>query len=396
MQYAGLTIGVPKEVLAGERRVAVIPETAAQFVKGGARVLVEQGAGLGAFISDDDYRAAGAEICSDVRELFQQADVILKVKQPTFNSELGTDEVDLFRAGQVLVTFLHPAAPANHEMVRRLAAQGVTALTLDSIPRITRAQAMDALTSMSTVAGYKAVISAANRLPKFLPMIGTAVGMIQPAQVLVIGTGVAGLQAIATAKRLGAVVRSADVRPDANEQAKSLGARVIDLPVPAELALGEGGYARKLSEEWLVKEREALAPAVAEADIVILSALVPGHEAPILVTREMVESMRPGSVIVDISIDQGGNCALAQPSAVIEHRGVIIDGTQNIPGTVPVSATMLFAKNIASFVNHLVQDGKVGLNLADEIVAASLVTHNGRIVHAGTLEAMQAHGEDGV
>ena len=216
-----------------------------------------------------------------MREVFGRADIILKVKQPTFNHALGISEVELFREGQVLITFLHPAAPANHEMVQGLAQRGVIALTLDSIPRISRAQAMDALTSMSTVAGYKAVISAANRLPKFLPMMGTAIGMIQPAQVVVIGAGVAGLQAIATAKRLGAVVKAADVRPDANEQAKSLGARLIELPIPSELAVGEGGYARPLPEEWLVKEREALASAVAEADIVILSALVPGHEAPI-------------------------------------------------------------------------------------------------------------------
>ena len=394
MKYAGLTIGIPKEVLAGERRVAATPETAAQLVQQGAEVLVEAGAGLGAYISDDAYTTAGARICRDVREVFGRADIILKVKQPTFNHALGISEVELFREGQVLITFLHPAAPAHHEMVQGLAQREVIALTLDSIPRISRAQAMDALTSMSTVAGYKAVISAANRLPKFLPMMGTAIGMIQPAQVVVIGAGVAGLQAIATAKRLGAVVKAADVRPDANEQAKSLGARLIELPIPSELAVGEGGYARPLPEEWLVKEREALASAVAEADIVILSALVSGHEAPILVTQEMVERMRPGSVIVDISIDQGGNCAAARPGEVIEHHGVVIDGTQNIPGTVPVSATMLFAKNILNFTSHLVQDGRIDLNLADEIIASSLVTHNGQIVHQGTLEAMRVRREE--
>lgn len=396
MKYAGLTFGVPKEILAGERRVAVTPETAAQLIKGGAKVLVEKDAGLGAFISDDAYRAVGAEICSDVREIFQQAHVILKVKQPTLNVELGVHEVELFQEGQVLITFLHPAAPANHRIVQELAKRGVISLTLDSIPRISRAQTMDALTSMSTVAGYKAVISAANRLPKFLPMLGTAVGMIQPAQVLVIGAGVAGLQAVATAKRLGAVVYAADIRPEANEQARSLGARILELPIPSELAVGEGGYARPLPEEWLVKEQAALAPAVAQADIVILSALVPGHEAPVLVTQAMVESMRPGSVIVDISIDQGGNCELAQPGEVIEHKGIVIDGTQNIPGTVPVSATMLFAKNMLNFVSHLVQDGKVELNLRDEIIAASLVTQSGEIVHQGTLQAMRAHGEEGL
>ena len=229
MKYKGLTIGIPKEVLAGERRVAATPETAARFVQEGARVLVQSGAGAGAFFHDEDYTAVGAQITDDVRRIFAEADAILKVKEPRLNPELGLDEIDLFREGQILIAFLHPAAPVNHDRVRRLAERGVTSLTLDSVPRISRAQAMDALTSMSTVAGYKAVISAANRLPKFLPMLGTAVGMIQPAQVLVIGAGVAGLQAVATAKRLGAVVTACDIRPDADEQARSLGAKTIDL-----------------------------------------------------------------------------------------------------------------------------------------------------------------------
>lgn len=393
MQYTGLTIGVPKEILAGERRVAATPETVTRFVQAGAQVLVESGAGLGAFFDDEAYKAAGAQVTSDVREVFAKADLILKVKEPRFNPDLGISEVELLREGQMLITFVHPAAPANHGMVKALAERGVITLTLDSIPRISRAQAMDALTSMSTVAGYKAVISAAHRLPKFLPMLGTAVGMVQPAQVLVIGAGVAGLQAIATAKRLGAVVQAGDIRPDANEQAQSLGAKVIDLGVPKELAVGEGGYAKDLPLEYLEREQEVLRPLAANADILILSALVPGHEAPILVTQDMVEGMRPGSIIVDISIDQGGNCALTQAGKTIEHRGVLIDGTQNIPGTVPVSSTMLFAKNVFNFSNHVFQNGGLAPNLDDEIIASSLVTYQGKVVHAGTLEAMRLHGE---
>ncbi|MDN5366070.1 MAG: H+-translocating transhydrogenase subunit alpha, partial [Thermacetogenium sp.] len=286
-------------------------------------------------------------------------------------------------------TFIHPAAPPNHQMVKDLAAKGVVSLTLDGIPRISRAQSMDALTSMSTVAGYKGVLMAANRLAKFMPMTGTAVGMIQPATVLVIGTGVAGLQAIATAKRLGAVVYAVDIRPDAVEQAKSLGAKIVETGVPAEVAVGKGGYANHLPEEWLLKEREAIQEAVKKADIIILTALVPGKVAPVLITEEMVKSMKPGSVIIDIAIDQGGNCALTVGGEVKEFYGVSIDGTKNIPGMVPVSSTWMFAHNIYNFVAYLVKDGRVVLDPDDEIIASSLVTRDGKVVHAGALEAMR-------
>ncbi len=392
MKYAGLTVGVPKEILAGERRVSATPETVSQFVKAGAKVLVETGAGLGAFFSDEAYQEAGATLCS-VKEVFAGADLILKVKEPQFNEELGVHEVDLMRAGQVLVTFLHPASPGNHKMIQDLAKKGVTSLTLDSIPRISRAQSMDALTSMSTVAGYKGLLMAANKIPKFLPLMGTAVGMIQPGQVLVIGAGVAGLQAIATAKRMGAVVYAADIRPDAREQAQSLGARLVELGVPQELAIGEGGYAKHLSQEWLEKEREALKDLVASSDILITSALVPGKEAPILVTEEMVKSMKPGSVIVDIAIDQGGNCALSEGGVVKEHYGVIVDGTKNIPGSMPTSSTDMFSKNVLNFVNNIVENGKITLNLDDVIVKETLTTKDGNVVHEGALESMRLRGE---
>lgn len=393
MKYTGLTIGVPKEILAGERRVSATPETVALFVKGGAKVLVEKGAGLGAFFSDEAYAHAGATLCADVRGLYAEAHLILKVKEPQWHEGLNIHETELLREGQTLVTFLHPASPGNHKLVQELAKRNVTSLTLDSIPRISRAQSMDALTSMSTVAGYKAVIMAANRIPKFLPLMGTAVGMIQPAQVLVIGVGVAGLQALATAKRLGAVVYAADIRPDAREQAQSLGARIVDLGIPQELAIGEGGYAKHLTPDWINHEREALKEVVANSDIVILSALVPGKEAPILITEEMVKSMKPGSMIVDISIDQGGNCALSQGGVAIEHHGVIVDGTKNIPGTMPTSSTMMFSKNVFNFVENLVKDGHIELNLDDEIVRETLVTRAGQIVHGGTLESMRVRGE---
>jgi NAD(P) transhydrogenase subunit alpha len=273
-------------------------------------------------------------------------------------------------------------------MIRKLASKRVIAISLDSIPRISRVQTMDALTSMSTVAGYKAVLIAANMLPVFMPMISSAVGTIQPANVLVIGTGIAGLQSLATAKRLGAIVYTADIRPDACEQAMSLGAKIIDVQVPAEVAVAESGYVRKLPKEWLAKEQQALRQSVNLADIVILTALIPGKVAPILITEEMVKSMKTGSVIVDVAIDQGGNCEISEAARLVTKYGVNIDGTLNIPSMVPRSSTWMFANNVHNLVTYLIKDGKVNLNMDDEIIASSLVTKDGKIVHAGTLEAM--------
>lgn len=388
MQFKDLTFGIPKEIMPGERRVAAIAETVEKLVAGGATVLVEKGAGEGAYVTDDDYRAAGARIIEDVAVLYAESDVILKAKEPLFNSQKNKHEVEMMPEGQLLVTFLHPAAPANHEMVKNLAEQGVTSLTLDGIPRISRAQTMDALTSMSTVAGYKSVLMAANRLAKFLPMIGSAVGMIKPANVLVLGTGVAGLQAVATAKRLGAVVYAADIRPDAAEHAKSLGAKVVDTGVPSEVAIGEGGYALHLPQEWLTKEREAIAETVAQADIIVATALVPGRLAPVLLTEKMVQSMTPGSAIVDVAIDQGGNCELTVGGEIIEKFGVSIEGTKNIPGLVPSSSTQMLAKNIYNFIAYFIKDGRIDLDLADEIIASSIVTKDRKLLHAGAREAM--------
>lgn len=388
MKFQGMTIGVPKEIMHGEDRVAATPETVGKMVAEGATVLVEEGAGKGAFFEDAAYREAGAQLVADVQDIFARADVILKVKEPLFNEKAGKHEAEMVRDGQYLITFLHPAAPVNHEMMKKLAATGVISITLDGIPRISRAQGMDALTSMSTVAGYKAVLMAANRLPKFMPMVGTAVGVIKPSNVLVIGTGVAGLQAVATAKRLGAVVTAVDIRPDAREQSTSLGAKAFDVGVPAEVAIGEGGYAQRLSDEWLAREREALKPLVAGSDIIILSALIPSKLAPILVTEEMVKSMAPGSSIVDISIDQGGNCELSEAGKVVVKHGVTIDGTKNIPGMMPTSSTWMFANNIYQLLAFLAQDGRIVLDRNDPIVSSTLTTIGGEIVHRGAREAM--------
>lgn len=388
MSTQQLTIGIPKEIMVGEKRVAATPETVKKMVLDGAKVFVENGAGQESFFTDDEYKNAGAELVGDAEEIFAKSDLILKVKEPRFSDKKGKHEIDMMKEGQALLTFLHPASPANHQMVRKLAAKGVVAISLDSIPRISRAQTMDALTSMSTIAGYKAVLMAANILPAFMPMINTTIGTIQPANVLVIGAGVAGLQSLATAKRLGTILYAADVRPDACEQAMSLCAKIIDVQVPAEIALEKNGYAKKLPEEWLVKEQQALGQSINLANIVILTALIPGKVAPILVTEEMVKSMKTGSVIVDVAIDQGGNCEITEAAKIVTKHGVNINGILNIPSMMPRSSTWMFANNVYNLVAYLVKNGKVILNMDDEIIASSLVTKDGRIIHTGTLEAM--------
>lgn len=384
-----MIVGIPKEIMPGENRVAAIPATVSKMIQDGVEVLVQKSAGDGSFYHDDEYIAAGAKIIDNPAELYQKSDLILKVKEPQFNEALNVHEVDLMHEGQYLITFLHPAAPANHEMVNRLAQKGVIGLTLDGIPRISRAQNMDALTSMSTCAGYKGMLMAANYLPKFVPQIFTATGMIKPVNVLVIGTGVAGLQAIATAKRLGAVVYAADIRKEAAEHAKSLGANIIDISVPDRVSVGKGGYANELPEQWLEVERKALAEKLPSMDIVFLSALVPGKIAPVLLTDEMVASMAPGSSIVDISIDQGGNCALTVPGEVAVKHGVTIIGIKNIPGLLPTSSTWMFANNIYNLFKYMLKDKKIVLDKKDEIVSSILTTIDRKVVHKGALEAMK-------
>lgn len=383
-----MIIGVPKEIMHDENRVSATPEVVARYISMGHTVLVEHDAGEGAFFHDDQYQAAGAEMVMSAKEIYDRADVILKVKEPQFNENLAIHEVDMMRPGQTLITFIHPAAPANHQMVKNLAARGVTALTLDGVPRISRAQAMDALTSMSTCAGYKGVLMGCNLLPRFVPQIFSAVGMIKPINAFIIGVGVGGLQALATAKRLGARVFAADIRPAAREQAQSLGAQIVELNVPEEAAVGEGGYAKSLSKDLLEAERQALAARLPEMDLVFLSALVPGKLAPVLITEEMVKTMKPGAVIVDISIDQGGNCTLTPPGEITLAHNVHVVGIKNIPGLLPESATSMFALNMFNLVNYLVKDGRFNLDESDEIVQGILTTKDGQVVHQGAREAM--------
>lgn len=384
-----MIVGILKEIMHEESRVSAIPETVKKMVADGLTVLFEKGAGVGAFYSDELYAEAGATLVEDPEEIYAKADVILKVKEPQFNTAKNKHEIDMMHKGQYLITFIHPAAPVNHEMVKKMAKNGVIGLTLDGVPRISRAQSMDALSSMSTCAGYKGMLMGASDIAKFLPLIGTAVGVIKPANVFVIGTGVAGLRAVATAKSIGAVVYSADIRPEANEQAASLGARIVDTGVPKELAVApDGKHAMKLSDEWLEKERQNISEAVKNADIIFCSALLQGQLAPVLLTEEMVKSMKPGSAIVDISIDQGGNCAITSPGIKDVKHGVTIEGIKNIPGQLPTSSTWMFANNIYNLLKYLNKDGKIVLDRNDEIVNGILVTIDGQIVHAGAKEAI--------
>ncbi|MBE5742840.1 MAG: NAD(P) transhydrogenase subunit alpha [Clostridiales bacterium] len=384
-----MIIGIPKEIMHEEARVAAIPETVKKMVADGLTVLFEKGAGLGAFYPDELYVEAGAQIIEDCEEIFAKADVILKVKEPQFNTKKNKHEIDMMHAGQYIITFIHPAAPVNHEMVKNMASKGIIGLTLDGIPRISRAQSMDALSSMSTCAGYKGMLMGASDIAKFMPLIGTAVGMIKPANVFVIGTGVAGLRAVATAKSLGAQVFSADIRPEANEQAASLGAKIVDTGIPKEIAVApDGKHAMKLSDEWLAKERANISEAVKNADIIFCSALLQGEMAPVLLTDEMVASMRPGSAIVDISIDQGGNCAITSAGIKDVKHGVTIEGIKNIPGQLPTSSTWMFAHNIYNLLKYLNHGGKIELDRNDEIVKGILVTIGGELVHQGARNAM--------
>lgn len=383
-----MIIGIPKEIMHEEARVAATPDSVKKYVADGHRVLVEKGAGVGALHADAAYAAAGAVMCDTAQQVYDEAELILKVKEPLFNEQMGKHEVDMMHKGQYLITFIHPAAPVNHKMVKHMAEAGIISMSIEGVPRISRAQSMDALTSMSTCAGYKGMLMAASDLIKFIPMMPTAAGMIKPCNVLVAGVGVAGLQALATAKRLGAKTYAIDIRPAAAEQATSLGAKLIDSGVDPALAIGQGGYAMELPEDVLAAERERLAKVIPDMDIIFLSALVPGRLAPTLITEEMVKTMKPGSVIVDISIDQGGNCAITSPGIRDVKHGVIIEGIKNIPGMLAESSTFMYAANMYNLVKYLTTDGKLNLDESDDIVSGMLTTKDGKVVHAGALAAM--------
>ena len=366
-----MKVGTPKETAPDERRVALVPDTVTRLAAAALEVKVESGAGSEAFITDQAYEQAGAKIVKGPAALIGDADAVLKVQAPS------EAEIALFKKGAVLISFLQPATQGD--IVRALAAQGVTAFSLELVPRISRAQSMDALSSQASAAGYKAVLMAAGRLGKFFPMMMTAAGTVPPARVLVMGAGVAGLQAIATARRLGAVVSAYDVRPAVKEEVQSLGATFIELPL--ETQEGEGGYAKEQSEEFLRKQRELIGEHIAKSDVVITTAAVPGRRAPLLVTGEMVKGMRPGSVIVDLAAETGGNVELTKAGKDVEVGGVTIIGTRNVPSTMPLHASQLYARNVANLLLHLVKDGAIVLDFEDEITKGCCVTHGGEIVN---------------
>ncbi|HSP96829.1 MAG TPA: Re/Si-specific NAD(P)(+) transhydrogenase subunit alpha [Candidatus Dormibacteraeota bacterium] len=371
-----MKIAVPRERVAGERRVALTPEAAAALVKTGLGVVVERGAGEGASFSDEAYTTAGASIAPDASTLYGQADVVLKVQRPVEYD--GRHEVDLLREGSVLIALLD--ALTQPDLVRRLAARRITAFGMEGVPRISRAQKMDALSSQANIAGYRAALIAAQTLPKFFPMLMTAAGTVFAARVLVIGAGVAGLQAIATARRLGAQVWGYDVRPVVKEQVESLGAKFLAFDLGVADAEDKGGYAKALSADASRKQQEMLAEKTKDFDAVITTALVPGKAAPRLITKETVAAMRPGSVIVDLAAESGGNCELSKPDEVVVVHGVTIHGPTNLPATMPVHASQLYARNVTELLNTFVKNGELAIDLADEVIAGACVTHAGEVV----------------
>jgi NAD(P) transhydrogenase subunit alpha len=366
-----MIVGVPKEKVASESRVALVPELVSRLAKAGLDIIVQSGAGQAAGFLDPSYLEKGARVESDA---FAAADILLKVQPPTLE-EIGT-----IKEGATLIGFLLPYS--NQASIQALAARRITAFAMELMPRITRAQSMDALSAMSTVAGYKAVLMAADRLPKFFPLLMTAAGTITPARVFIIGAGVAGLQAIGTAKRLGAVVEAYDTRPAVKEQVESLGAKFVEMALETKDAEAQTGYAKAQSEEFYQRQRQLMQACVAAADVVITTALIPGQRAPILITEEMVQGMRPGSVLIDLAAEQGGNCTLTESGQEVVRHGVLIIGPVNLPATVPFHASQMYARNVTNFLLHLLKDGRVHLDLSDELTRSPLVTHQGEIVHA--------------
>ena len=379
--------GVVTEAAPGERRVAVVPSALTVLNKTGVQVLMEAGAGAASGFPDSEYTEKGVRLAKSRAEVFAEADVILQVRSLGANPETGEADLPLIKQGQMVIGLGEPLTAGA--AARALAERGASYLAMELMPRITRAQSMDALSSMATIAGYKAVLMAADSLPRMFPMLMTAAGTVSPARVLVIGAGVAGLQAIATARRLGAVVSGYDIRAAVKEQIESLGARFIVLNVEAGGAEDKGGYAKAMGEDFYRKQQEALGEVLAQQNVVITTAAVPGRKAPILITRAMAQRMAPGSVIVVIAAERGGNCELTKPGEVVEERGVRILGPVNLPSTIPYHASQMYAKNILTFLKYLVnKEGNLTLNREDEIVKETLVTHGGEVVHARVRELL--------
>ncbi len=369
-------IGVPKETYPGEKRVALTPSEVQRLTKKGIEVLFEEGSGEKAGFPDQLYRDAGAKILKR-EEVFKNSEIILKVRGLLADEENFLNEIEFYKE-KTLIGFLEPFSVGK--VLERIKETGLTAFAMELIPRITRAQSMDALSSMATVAGYKAVLIASNYLPKMFPMLMTAAGTILPAKVFVVGAGVAGLQAIATAKRLGAVVQAYDIRPAAKEQVQSLGAKFVELGLESQQAEDKGGYAKAMDEEFYRKQREMMKEVVSESDVVITTAMVPGKKAPVLITEDMVQGMKPGSVIVDLAAERGGNCELSVPGQTVERFGVKIVAPVNLPSEVPYDASQMYSKNLFNFLNLLIKDGKLSIDLEDEVVRETMLFKGGELV----------------
>jgi len=382
-----MIIGVPKETLPGERRVAIIPEVVPALIKLGLKVTIESDAGVPAGFGNDAYTSKGAEIVSSREVLIKAADIIAQVRTLGSNQIVGKNDLEFFKSGQIVLGFADPLTSLDE--MNLLADRGVSLLSMEMIPRITRAQSMDVLSSMATVAGYKAVMMSADHLPRMFPMMMTAAGTLKPAKVFVVGAGVAGLQAIASAKRLGAVVQAYDVRSAVKEQIESLGGKFVELEAETKDAEDKGGYAKEMGEEFLKKQRAMMIRVMSEVDIVITTAAVPGRKAPMLINREMVESMQPGSIIVDIAAERGGNCELTQPGETVVVNGVTIMGKLNLPSEIPYHSSQMYAKNVLNFLRHLIKDEKLEFNLEDEITVGTLITKDGKVIHPSVLEQFE-------
>ena len=381
-----MIVAVAKETFPSERRVALVPASVTALAKLHCQVRVEAGGGAAAGFTDDAYRAAGAEIVADRRQLFETAEVVLQVRALGANPSAGRRDLELLHDGLAIIGMCDPLG--NPTAVEELANRGVALFAMELIPRITRAQSMDVLSSMATIAGYKAVLIAANHLPKMFPMMMTAAGTLTPAKVFVIGAGVAGLQAIASSRRLGAVVHAYDVRPAVKEQIESLGAKFVEMPIEAGEAEGAGGYAKQMGEEFYRKQRELMAQTVAGSDVCITTAAIPGQQSPVIVTAEAVRRMAPGSVIVDLAAERGGNCELTKADQTVVENGVTILGPTNLASEVPTHASQMYAKNLTNFLQLVTRDGKLQLNLDDQVVRETLAAYRGEVVNARLRELL--------
>ena len=378
-----MIIAVPKEIENNETRVSITPQSAAELIKAGYKVKIESKAGEKSFFFDKDYQDVNAEIISSKDKLFDDADIILKVTPPSI------EEIKLMSKGALCVSFFQPTIEL--EKVKTMTGIGITGMSMHLVPRTTLAQKMDALSSQANIAGYKAVLMGSVHMGVYMPLLMTAAGTIRPAKVLILGAGVAGLQAIATAKRLGSQVEAFDVRPEVKEQVESLGAKFVEVESDSDDGVGEGGYAKETSDDYKQKQQELIREHISKADMVVTTALIPGRKAPILIGKDVVDIMKPGSVIMDLAAENGGNCELTKKDEVVNHNKIIIDGTSNIPATMPVHASELYAKNIAALITYMTDESKINLDMEDEIISGSTFTHDGKITHKPTKEMIEGN-----